>query len=104
MTAIPSPAPVPKSWTFEGVVRLTRIGSTYVNEWTVRGSEIWKEKWTAWKVHDDESTRDLYYDAKNGVLTLKGNVKTTQQKAEAEQLASKIPNVQQVVNQIDVNR
>jgi hyperosmotically inducible periplasmic protein len=48
--------------------------------------------------------QSIHYDAKNGVLTLKGNVKTTQQKAEAEQLASKIPNVQQVVNQIDVNR
>lgn len=48
--------------------------------------------------------QSIRYDAKNGVLTLKGNVKTTQQKAEAEQLASKIPNVQQVVNQIDVNR
>jgi hyperosmotically inducible protein len=48
--------------------------------------------------------QSIHYDAKNGVLTLKGNVKTTQQKAEAEHLASKIPNVQQVVNQIDVNR
>lgn len=48
--------------------------------------------------------QSIRYDAKNGVLTLKGSVKTRQQKAEAEQLASKIPNVQQVVNQIDVNR
>jgi hyperosmotically inducible periplasmic protein len=48
--------------------------------------------------------QSIHYNAKNGVLTLKGNVKTPQQKAEAEQLASKIPNVQQVVNQIDVNR
>lgn len=48
--------------------------------------------------------QSIHYDAKNGVLTLKGTVKTTQQKAEAEQLASKIPNVQQVVNQLEVNR
>jgi hyperosmotically inducible protein len=48
--------------------------------------------------------QSIHYDAKNGVLALKGTVKTNQQKAEAEQLASKIPNVQQVVNQIDVNR
>jgi hyperosmotically inducible periplasmic protein len=48
--------------------------------------------------------QSIHYDAKNGVLTLQGNVKTPQQKAEAEQLASKIPNVQQVVNQIEVNR
>ena len=30
MTAIPNPSPAPQSWTFDGVVRLTRIGSTYV--------------------------------------------------------------------------
>src|SRR6185437_6053732 len=48
--------------------------------------------------------QSIHYDAKNGVLTLKGNVKTAQQKAEAEQLASKIPNVEQVVNQIEVRR
>jgi len=48
--------------------------------------------------------QSIHYDSKNGVLTLKGSVKTSQQKTEAEQLASKIPNVQQVVNQIDVNR
>lgn len=48
--------------------------------------------------------QSIHYDAKNGVLTLKGSVKTQQQKVEAQQLASKIPNVQQVVNQLDVNR
>jgi hyperosmotically inducible periplasmic protein len=48
--------------------------------------------------------QSIDYDAKNGVLTLTGKVKTAAQKAEAERLASKIPNVQQVVNQIEVNR
>jgi hyperosmotically inducible periplasmic protein len=48
--------------------------------------------------------QSIHYDANNGVLTLKGNVKTPTQKAEAERLASNIPNVQQVVNQIEVNR
>jgi osmotically-inducible protein OsmY len=48
--------------------------------------------------------QSIHYDAKNGVLTLKGSVKTPQQKTEAEQLASKIQHVQQVVNQIEVNR
>lgn len=41
-------------------------------------------------------------DAKNGVLTLKGHVKTQQQKRTAEQLASNVPNVEQVVDQIAV--
>jgi len=48
--------------------------------------------------------QSIRYDAKNGVLTLKGSVKTPTQKAEAERLASNIPNVQQVVNQLEVNR
>lgn len=48
--------------------------------------------------------QDISYDAKNGVLTLKGSVKTPQQKREAEQLASNVPNVQQVLNQIEVKR
>ena len=48
--------------------------------------------------------QSIHYDAKNGVLTLTGNVKSAQQKKEAELLASKVPNVQQVVNQIEVKR
>lgn len=43
-------------------------------------------------------------DAKNGVLTLKGSVKSSQQKQEAQQLAQSIPNVEQVLNQIEVQR
>ena len=46
----------------------------------------------------------IRFDAKNGVLTIKGNVKTSAQRKEAEQLAQAVPNVQQVLNQIDVNR
>lgn len=44
------------------------------------------------------------FDAKNGVLTLKGNVRTVAQRQEAQQLAASVPNVQQVLNQIDVKR
>jgi hypothetical protein len=46
----------------------------------------------------------IKFDAKNGVLTLKGNVKTTGQRKEAELLAQSVPNVQQVLNEIDVKR
>ena len=42
------------------------------------------------------------YLAKNGTLVLKGSVKTAAQKKEAEHLAKKVPNVQQVVNEIKV--
>jgi hyperosmotically inducible periplasmic protein len=44
------------------------------------------------------------YNAKNGVLTLTGSVRTSHERQDAEQLAGKVPNVQQVVNQIDVKR
>lgn len=43
-------------------------------------------------------------DAKNGVLTLKGNVRDTQARQEAQQIAQSIPNVGQVLNQIEVQR
>ena len=48
---------------------------------------------------DDQS---IDYSAKNGTLVLKGSVKTAAQKKEAEHLAKKVPNVQQVVNEIEV--
>jgi osmotically-inducible protein OsmY len=44
----------------------------------------------------------IRFDAKNGVLTLKGNVDTPGQRSEIENLAATVPNVQQVVNQLDV--
>jgi hyperosmotically inducible periplasmic protein len=46
----------------------------------------------------------IRYDAKNGVLTLKGSVKTPAERTSAEQLAQNVPNVQQVVNEIQVRR
>lgn len=46
----------------------------------------------------------IRFDAKNGVLTLKGTVRTAPQKKEAQQLAQNVPDVQQVVNEIDIQR
>jgi hyperosmotically inducible periplasmic protein len=46
----------------------------------------------------------IRYDAKNGVLTLKGSVKSSTQRQQAQELAKNTPNVQQVVNEIQVNR
>ncbi len=48
---------------------------------------------------DDQS---IHASAKNGTLVLKGTVKTAKQRKEAEALAKKVPNVQQVVNEIEV--
>ena len=46
----------------------------------------------------------IRFDAKNGVLKLKGSVKTTSKRKEAEQLAQAVPHVQQVLNELDVKR
>ncbi len=48
--------------------------------------------------------QNIDYKAKNGLLTLTGNVKSTQQRQQAEQLAQAVPNVAQVLNQIEVRR
>lgn len=44
----------------------------------------------------------IHYSAKNGVLTLKGSAKTSQQRQDAQQIAANIPNVSQVINEIQV--
>jgi hyperosmotically inducible protein len=46
----------------------------------------------------------IKYNAKNGVLTLTGSVRTTTARKEAELLAQNTPNVNQVINQIEVRR
>jgi hyperosmotically inducible protein len=49
------------------------------------------------KLHDGVS-----YDVKNGVVTLSGQVDSQNTRAQVEQLASSVPNVQQVVNELQV--
>jgi osmotically-inducible protein OsmY len=44
----------------------------------------------------------IRYTAKNGVLTLKGKVDNLGTREKAEKLAASVPNVQQVVNELDV--
>jgi len=46
----------------------------------------------------------IRFQAKNRVLTLKGTVKSAPERQEAQQLALAVPNVEQVLNQIDVKR
>jgi osmotically-inducible protein OsmY len=47
--------------------------------------------------------QSIRYKAKNGVLVLSGTVKNSSQREQAGQLASKVPNVRQVVNQLEVH-
>ena len=55
------------------------------------------------KGHASLNDQSISGSAKNGTLVLKGSVKTAKQKKEAEDLAKKVPNVLQVVNEIEVN-
>jgi hyperosmotically inducible protein len=46
--------------------------------------------------------KDITYAAKNGVLTLKGEVNTQKKRRDLEKLASSVPNVKQTVNELQV--
>jgi osmotically-inducible protein OsmY len=48
------------------------------------------------------SIKGIHHSTKNGVVTLTGDLQTPQMRADAERIASGVPNVQQVVNEIDV--
>jgi hyperosmotically inducible protein len=46
--------------------------------------------------------RDIRYDVKNGVVTLTGDVPSQARRAQVEKLAASVPNVKQVVNELEV--
>jgi hyperosmotically inducible periplasmic protein len=54
------------------------------------------------KAHENLNDQSINASAKNGTLVIKGTVKTTAQKKEAATLARQVPNVQQVVNELEV--
>jgi hyperosmotically inducible protein len=45
---------------------------------------------------------DVKYAVKNGVITLKGNVNSQARRASVEHLAAGVPNVKQVVNELEI--
>ena len=45
---------------------------------------------------------DVKYDVNNGVVTLKGDVPSQAQRASVEKMAQRVPNVKQVVNELEV--
>lgn len=45
---------------------------------------------------------DVRYDVTNGVVTLKGDVHSQAQRSSVEKLAEQVPNVKQVVNELEV--
>ena len=46
--------------------------------------------------------RDVKYDVANGVVTLRGDVPSQAQRSSIEKLAEQVPNVKQVVNELEV--
>jgi hyperosmotically inducible protein len=56
----------------------------------------------ALKAHKNLDDQSISTDVKNGTVVLKGSVKTAAQKAEAAKLAKAVPNVKEVVNEIEV--
>ena len=54
------------------------------------------------KAHENLNDQSIRASAKNGTLVIKGSVKTAAQKKEVGTLAKQVPNVQQVVNELEV--
>ena len=54
------------------------------------------------KAHENLNDQSISASAKNGTLVIKGSVKTAAQKKEVGTLAKQVPNVQQVVNELEV--
>jgi osmotically-inducible protein OsmY len=46
--------------------------------------------------------KGVTYDVKSGVVTLTGEVSSQSKRAQVEKVASTVPNVQQVVNELQV--
>ncbi len=61
-----------------------------------------KSDWKALEAKNNWGNQHIRTDVKNGVLTLKGDVDTQDQRTEIEKAAAQIPNVTQVVNELDV--
>lgn len=61
-----------------------------------------KSDWKALEAKNNWDKQHISTDVKNGVLTLKGNVDTQEQRTTIEKAAAQIPNVTQVVNELDV--
>jgi hyperosmotically inducible periplasmic protein len=61
-----------------------------------------KSDWKALEAANKWGNQHINADVNNGVLTLKGDVDTESQRTQIEKSAAKLPNVQQVVNELQV--
>ncbi|HYE24196.1 MAG TPA: BON domain-containing protein [Clostridia bacterium] len=67
-----------------------------------RTDDAIKAEWKAMEARMRLDKQNIDADVKNGVLTLKGDVDNDSMRSKVEQAASKIPHVQQVVNELQV--
>jgi hyperosmotically inducible protein len=51
---------------------------------------------------ENKFDKDITHEVKNGVVTLKGEVNSEARRSRVQAIASKVPNVQQVVNELEV--
>ena len=51
---------------------------------------------------EHKMNRAVHYDVNNGVVTLKGTVRSQGQRSDVEKLAQQVPSVKQVVNELEV--
>ena len=69
---------------------------------SIRDSAIEDNFKASLKAHKNLDDQHISYDAQNGTLVLKGSVKTSAERDEAQKLAKAVPNVREVVNEIQV--
>ena len=63
-----------------------------------------KDNYKAALIGNKLEDQNIKYSSKNGVLTLSGTVDNMSMRAQAEKIASTVPNVEQVVNELKVKR
>ena len=105
--------------TAEQLARQAAPGYSIVNRIQVENAGLQGEEQTAQKnaqldsaiedhfkatlaAHEPLKNENIQYSAFNGTLTLKGSVKSYKERKQAEDLAKKIPQVQHVVNEIQI--
>ena len=78
------------------------VGEIKAAQKDVRLDKEIEKKYKA-KIAAHRDLKGIDYSAYNQTLTLKGSVKTYKLRQEAEDLANKVPEVQHVVNEIQIN-
>ena len=79
---------------------IRKVGKAYIKAHLYEKAVTYYK--AAIKAHKNLDDQSIDYNAKNGTLVLKGSVKTAAQKKEAAMLAKSVPNVKEVVDELEV--